>query len=133
MSATNWAPEADSLRIQKRAKGRDRYNAWRGAVADWRRFEAGKLLGEVGYPLRRGWQSRLARRLGVNRSTICRDFAPYKKLAPYSTAIAKYEMLGQPLIAEVLRLEMQFEIDEFEECRRLGWRLDRRRRLGLRW
>ena len=133
MSATNWTPEYDPLKVSKRAKGRDRYNAWRAAVADSRRCEAGKLLGEVGYPLRRGWQSRLARRLGVHRSTICRDFAPFKKLPSYSAAIAKYEMLGQPLIAEVFRVARQIEIEEFEEFRRLGWRLDRRQRLGLRW
>ena len=133
MSATNWGQETDFLSISKRAKGRDRYNARRNARAGWRRYEASKLLEEVGYPLRRGWQSDLARRLGVNRSTICRDFVPYKKIGPWCLAIVHCKKGGQWRLADLFRAEMAFEILKIEDTRRLGWRLDRRQRLGLRW
>lgn len=110
MSATNWDQETDFLIVSKRAKGRDRYNAQRSASAEWRRYEASKLLEVVGFPLRWGWQSDLARRLGVHRSTICRDFISLKRAA-----------------------QLDITVEEFEADRRLGWRLDRWRRLGLRW
>ena len=109
MSATNdWGNESDSLRVSKRAKGRDRYNARRSRAAMFRLWQASKLLEEVGYLSKRGWQSELARRLGVHRSTICRDFSVF--LESFRLGIA---------------------IEKVHEYRRLTARLDRRRRLGL--
>ena len=128
MSATNWSEPADAMTVSKRAKARDWYNARRTASADWRRHEAGKLLREVGYPATSGWQADLARRLGVHRSTICRDFAPYKKIGPWCLAIANRTEAGQRLIAELLRIEMVAEIRRIEESQRMERRLDRRRR-----
>lgn len=74
MSATNWSDFDDPVMIQKRGVGWTRYNKRRIYAAHLRRWKYTKLLEEVGYPLRRGWQSNLARRMGVSRSTICRDF-----------------------------------------------------------
>lgn len=133
MSATNWGVEKDPIAISKRAKGRDRYNTRRHGAAILRRWEAGKLLGEVGYPLRWGWQSKLARLLGVHRSTICRDFAGCETAIQLLSRVEHYEMLGEPLIAELFRWESMRVFEECEELQRLTWRLDRRRRLGLRW
>ncbi len=128
MSATDWSETVDAMTVSKRAKGRDWYNARRTASADWRRHEAGKLLREVGYPAASGWQADLARRLGVHRSTICRDFAPYKKIGPWCLAIANRTEGGQRLIAELLRIEMVAEIRRIDESQRMERRLDRRRR-----
>ena len=74
MSATNWSDFDDPVMVQKRGVGRTQYNKRRTYAAHLRQWKCTKLLEEVGYPLRRGWQSDLARRMGVSRSTICRDF-----------------------------------------------------------
>ena len=74
MSATNWSAFDDPLMVSKRAAGRRRYNKRRQCAAHWRQWKCSQLLEEVGYPLRWGWQSELARRVGVSRATICRDF-----------------------------------------------------------
>lgn len=74
MSATNWSAFNDPLTVSKRAAGRNRYNRRRQREALLRRWKCSQWLEEVGYPLRRGWQSELARRTGVSRATICRDF-----------------------------------------------------------
>ena len=134
MSEANWAPEFDSLKVQKRAKGRDRYNAQRGGAALHRRCNAWKLAANVGYPFRRGWQSELARRLGVHRSTICRDFAPFKAVGmSWCALITRFEEEGRWLFAELARIRYGQEIRKLEAYRRLDWRLNRRRRLGLPW
>ena len=109
MSATNRGKETDFLSISKRAKGRDRYNARRSARALHRQVESIGLMVIAGWP-RRGWQAKVARLMGVHRSTICRDFRPIKGAA-----------------------QLGITVKEFEADRRLGWRLDRRQRLGLRW
>lgn len=54
------------------AAGRRRYHARMQAAAELRRCELVRLLRDT--ELSHGWQSRLAEALGVNRSTVCRDF-----------------------------------------------------------
>jgi len=110
MSATNWSKPIDWPTVSRRAAGRRRYNSRRTSRVLHRRFQASQLLEEVGYPLKRGWQSELARRLGVHRSTICRDFAPFN---------------------EAFRLGIT--VQEVETLRRETARLERRRRRGQRW
>ena len=109
MSATIWDHEIDLLRISKRAKGRDRYNARRSARALHRQIKMVSLMVFAGWP-RRGWQAKVARLLGVNRSTVCKDWMPFKQ--EWRTGIPP---------------------DEFVNERRLSFRLDRRRQRGLRW
>lgn len=61
-------PDADARR---RAGGRRHYNHWRQVKAELRRVQVAELLPVYG--LSRGAQTRIAQRLGVHRSTICRD------------------------------------------------------------
>ncbi len=71
MSATNWNLAQPASAVARRAGGRRHYNAIRIARANLRRWDIGTLLREIGFE--RGYQAELARRLGVSRSTICRD------------------------------------------------------------
>jgi AraC-like DNA-binding protein len=71
MRATNWSEPTDSLSAAKRAAGRRHYNAVRQFCAEHRRLAVSKLLIRIGW--RRGCQTEIARKLGVSRSTICRD------------------------------------------------------------
>ncbi len=64
--------------ICRRAGGRRRYNARRRWAAEMRLFEVARLLNEVEYG--RGYQTRIAKLLGVSRGTICRDIARLKRV-----------------------------------------------------
>ena len=77
MSATNWTAETDSATVAKRAGGRRRYNAVRTAQAAMRKRQENLLLAQEVRFMTWGWQSELARRLGVHRSTICRDCSEF--------------------------------------------------------
>ena len=71
MYATNLSLE----QISRRAGGRRRYNAERQEQATARRLAIVKAVG-AGWVLKpRGLQTRLAEFFGVDRATICRDFA----------------------------------------------------------
>ena len=70
MSA-NWSAPTESY--ARRAGGRRRYNAQRQFIAEYRRTQLSRLLFCKGAFLEHGIQARLARELGVSRSTICRD------------------------------------------------------------
>ena len=59
--------------ICRRAGGRRHYNRLCQFRANQRFTQVIELLCETGY--RRGYQTRMAERLGVSRSTICRDLA----------------------------------------------------------
>ena len=77
MSA-NWTERTDFDSVCRRAAGRRRYNVKRRAEAR----ERYKLVVQAIVPpdgRRRGWQTRLARALGVHRSTICRDVAKWRQ------------------------------------------------------
>ena len=63
--------------ICRRAGGRRRYNQARQWAAEMRLSQVAKLLNEV--PHERGYQTRIAKRLGVSRSTVCRDMARLKR------------------------------------------------------
>ncbi len=60
--------------FSKRAAGRRRYNQHRQFQANLRLSKVIELLWETG-PSTRGYQSIIARKLEVSRSTICRDLA----------------------------------------------------------
>lgn len=67
-------PPTDFLSFSKRAAGRRRYNQHRQFLADLRLRKVIELLSETG-PSTPGYQTIIARKLGVDRSTICRDMA----------------------------------------------------------
>ncbi len=66
---TQLTPEA----LSRRAAGRSRYNRRRQLLAQQRLTQVLRLLGQIGF--RHGYQTCIARQLGVHRSTICRDIA----------------------------------------------------------
>jgi hypothetical protein len=69
----NWSAPTDSQAAYQRAGGRRGYNARRRFQADVRRWSLVlDLLFEYGL-MTRGVLSRIARELGVSRSTVCRD------------------------------------------------------------
>lgn len=72
ISRQRWADPASDRVAYARAGGRARYNGVRKARAELRRAEVVRLIGEAG-GLHRGTQAAIARRLGVNDSTISRD------------------------------------------------------------
>jgi hypothetical protein len=75
----SWSAQTDFETVCKRAAGRRRYNAERRAKAR----ERFKIVIQLTVPpegRKRGTQARLARALGVHRSTICRDVANWKRL-----------------------------------------------------
>lgn len=78
MRATNWTVQTDPKTAAKRASGRRRFNAWRKRVALVRLGLIVKELADVGFL--RGNQSEIARRLGLHRSTICRDMQILKHM-----------------------------------------------------
>ena len=63
--------------VCRRAGGRRHYNAVRQFQAAQRLLQVLALLNDFG--LGRGSQSRIAERLGVHRSTICRDVAKLER------------------------------------------------------
>lgn len=70
-SATRQFPTSGSA--LQMVGGRNRHNVRRQAAAEARRARLVKRLATVQF-YKRGWQTRLAKQLGVHRSTICRDF-----------------------------------------------------------
>jgi hypothetical protein len=72
MTAAWTAPTTPEV-AARRAGGRRRYNAWRQQIAQHRRTILTHLLFAKGNLFEKGIQARLARKLGVSRSTICRD------------------------------------------------------------
>ena len=74
MSATkgkHWSDWTDPVTVAKRAYGRRLLNYRRGRRVRSRLYQVAKVLAELGF--QRGLQAEIARQLGVNRSTICRD------------------------------------------------------------
>jgi predicted DNA-binding transcriptional regulator YafY len=74
MSEREWWSEPTSWEeICRRAAGRRHYNSIRQFRAAYRRMQVARLLNVKGGLTERGHQARVARELGVSRSTICRD------------------------------------------------------------
>ena len=71
MRATNWTTKTDLPTVMRRAAGRDRHNQRRKRLALVRLGLVLSELANVGFG--RGHKSEIARRLGVDRSTVCRD------------------------------------------------------------
>jgi len=74
MQRSDWHKPTSDDEAKRRAGGRARYNAQRHTVALHRRIY-GLLPMLNGYAPARGDLADLARRLGVSRSTVCRDVA----------------------------------------------------------
>jgi hypothetical protein len=98
----SWSAQTDFEIVCKRAAGRRRYNAERRAKAR----ERFKIVIQLTVPpegRKRGVQSRLARALGVHRSTICRDVARWERL-----------LLDVMARCRQLKAESQIESDSVE-------------------
>src|SRR4051812_48296622 len=70
-----WSEPTTHEAVCRRASGRRHYNAWRSFRACERRMHVARLLRQYtqeGAP-RHGAQARVARELGVHRSTVTRD------------------------------------------------------------
>jgi len=77
-SRAGWHAPTDPSTVAKRAGGRRRFNAVRQLRAELRRRELRRLIAEMHeagevFLMIHGAQAGFARRLGVHRSTICRD------------------------------------------------------------
>jgi len=72
MRATNWTTQTDLQTASRRAGGRRAYNRRRTCAALFRLRQVLNELKETGFA--RGYKSEIARRLGLHRSTINRDF-----------------------------------------------------------
>jgi hypothetical protein len=70
-----WSEQTSWEEVCRRAAGRRHYNSVRRFRALHRRCELVRLLSGKGGLTDRGTQARLARELGVSRSTVCRDMA----------------------------------------------------------
>ncbi|MBI3966634.1 MAG: HTH domain-containing protein [Chloroflexi bacterium] len=74
MRNVHWSAPTSNTEAYRRAGGRRHYNAWRRFMAVDRQRLVAQLALEEGFGFfQRGAQARLAKRLGVSRSTICRD------------------------------------------------------------
>jgi hypothetical protein len=67
----SWSERTDLDEVRRRCGGRRRYNAMRSFQREARRAAVSRLL--LLYGSDRGVQSRVARELGVHRSTVSRD------------------------------------------------------------
>ena len=81
MNRQDWASVASDEAVKLRAGGRKRYNARRQFLAQIRQQLLVDLLhtGEID-SLEWGWQTRAAEKLGVSRSTICRDHQEIRRI-----------------------------------------------------
>jgi hypothetical protein len=68
-----WDSYASDSAAARRAGGRRHYNSIRNLQRVFRRLEVIQLAGRYGGFTEYGIQARIARALGVNRSTACRD------------------------------------------------------------
>ncbi|QDU25896.1 hypothetical protein ETAA8_09680 [Anatilimnocola aggregata] len=71
MALAEWTDSISNDEARRRAGGRRRYNALRQFQADHRQMLVAKMIQASGF--RRGVQSEIARKLGVDRATISRD------------------------------------------------------------
>ena len=79
--SNNWSLPTSPDEAARRAGGRRHYNRWRQTLALIRQTKVSRLLRR--YPLfKRGTVRAIARELGVNPSTICRDIKALLRLGP---------------------------------------------------
>jgi DNA invertase Pin-like site-specific DNA recombinase len=71
MTSGSWSTWTTSQEAYRRASGRRRYNAERQAAAAARQIKVLVLLDQYGR--RKGVYAKIARELGVHRSTVLRD------------------------------------------------------------
>lgn len=97
-----WSTPTTYDEVCRRAGGRRRYNAVRQFLAILRRKRVLDLLRRYG--VRRGVQTRIARELGVNRATICRDLkALLPEQPPCPTCDRPVPYISPKMAREVLR------------------------------
>lgn len=70
----DWGEGIPTQQAYERASGRRHYNAIRRLNRELRRGEVAQLLSRYGL-LTWGVQTKIARQLGINKSTVCRDIA----------------------------------------------------------
>ena len=80
MNRSEWSAPTDPETAARRAAGRSKYNAARAALRDERRKQVADLLCRYGM-LWPGALSKIARELGVNKSTISRDLQALLEVA----------------------------------------------------
>lgn len=83
MNTVSWTRPVSSVEAAKRAGGRRGYNARRALMATMRRHQVAQLLKTYGF--RPGVQARIARELGVDQATICRDIKQISFIKPCPT------------------------------------------------
>lgn len=71
-------------------RGATKLQLWRIEAATLRRWEVVKLLGEIGFG--RGYQAEIARRMGVNGSTISRDFRLFSESQRTGMSLQELEL-----------------------------------------
>jgi hypothetical protein len=71
MDRKEWAKPISREEAQRRAAGRSKFHRWRKHVAELRRLRVVELFNELGHGRR--VKSEIARRLCLDRGTICRD------------------------------------------------------------
>jgi hypothetical protein len=82
--------------VARRAGGCRHYNCWRQAQALIRRSNESRLLRE--YPhFKRGTVSAIAKKLGVHRSTVCRDLKALRRLARPCRHCGAFPIVGPDL------------------------------------
>ena len=102
MDRYDWAQPVSKEDAYRRAGGRRYYNSLRTFRAHDRRHQVVQLIHDyTGFG--HGAQSWIARRLGVSRSTICRDFAALLK-----------SVRKDPLEEEIERQERRLARREYE-------------------
>lgn len=107
MPNTTWTNATSQQRAYRRAGGRRRYNATRQFMATVRLGMLVKIIKELDFCW--GWQSEAARRLGVNRSTICRDHRKLQKLCKTRDVVIEGNAAKRELSPEWLSLSELFQ------------------------
>ena len=100
--------------LSKRAAGRYRYNRLRQFRATMRLVEVVALLKDFG--LGRGSQPQIAERLGVHRSTICRDMAKLRRWR-HGGREAEDRHLADKRMQQYVRAEDRAELESVEAGR----------------
>ena len=85
-------------------------------MAAWRRLLLIDVVKELDYC--KGWQSKAAERLGVNRSTVCRDLKILRKYYFYVKAATES---GHLKTVKTSKKEDKFLDWSIEDCKKTAW------------
>ncbi len=107
MPNTKWSNATSKQIAYRRAGGRRRYNATRQFMATIRLGMLVQIIKELDFCW--GWQSEAARRLGVNRSTICRDHRKLQKLCKARDVVVEGNAAKRERSPEWLSLSELFQ------------------------